>query len=58
MAFGRQLHQAMGTPFRKEIFFMVRNLTISQGEFPLAKISQVDLGTLQNSFESPVLRRC
>ena len=34
--------------FRKEIFFMVRNFAISQ----------VDLGTLRNSFESPVLRRC
>nr|CAN83850.1 hypothetical protein VITISV_008562 [Vitis vinifera] len=42
MAFGRQLHQAMGTPFRKvkftlrkfrkEIFFMVRNLAISHHE--------------------------
>ena len=44
--------------FRNVIFFMVRNFAISQGEFHIAKISQVDLGTLRNSFESPVLRRC
>nr|CAN76161.1 hypothetical protein VITISV_012004 [Vitis vinifera] len=38
MAFGRQLHQAMGTPFRKEIFFMVRNLAISHHEEPPCEI--------------------
>ena len=40
MAFGRQLHQTMGTPFRKEIFFMVRNLAISHHEDPPCEISQ------------------
>ncbi len=63
MAFGRQLHQAMGTPFRKEIFFMVRNLAISHHEEPPCEISQggfspceiwtLHLSPFENAFEIP-----
>ena len=61
MAFGRQLHQAMGTPFRKEIFFMVRNLAIShhedvpceisQGGFSTCEIWTLHLSPFENAFE-------
>ena len=45
--------------FRKEIFFMVRNFATSHHERnTLRKFRKEDLGTLRNSFESPVLRRC
>ena len=51
MAFGRQLHQAMGTPFRKEIFFMVRNLAISHHEEPPCEIWTLHLSPFENAFE-------
>ena len=61
MAFGRKLHQAMGTPFRKEIFFMVRNLAISHHEDPPCEILQggfspceiwtLHLSPFENAFE-------
>ena len=61
MAFGRQLHQAMGTPFRKEIFFMVLNLAILHHEEPSCEISQggfspCEIWTLHLSIPLPVLQ--
>ena len=68
MAFGRQLHHAKW-PISQGEFHIAK---ISQGDFlhgakfchfapwrnTLRKFRKVDLGTLRNSFESPVLRRC
>ena len=47
----------MGTPFRKEIFFMVRNLAISHHEEHLAKFRKEDLGTLRKCKISSVSPR-
>ena len=68
MAFGRQLHHAKW-PISQGEFHIAK---ISQGDFlhgakfchfapwrnTLRKFCKEDLGTLRNSFESPVLRRC
>ena len=68
MTFGRQLHHVKW-PISQGEFHIAK---ISQGDFlhgakfchfapwrnTLRKFRKVDLGTLRNSFESPVLRRC
>ena len=66
MAFGIQLHQAMGTPFRKvnstlrnfskEICFMVRNLAISHHEEPPCEIWTLHLSPCENAFEIPYFK--
>ena len=58
MAFGRQLHHVKWPISQGDFLHGAKFCHFAPWRPTLRKFRKVDLGTLQNSFESPILRRC